>query len=284
MAFAFSIKWYYWTDNCWDFYLGNEKVFVKGTYEDFFNAEVTGSTQTELLKNYKKISQSIKEKASLRIKETADSIEIEEIKRKAKNLIWEKENEFLFNYANNQMSLHQINYRKKKISKDSLMLFHKRLDPINSRSIIGKELLEYASTIDIQVGDKFRDISGFDLDGKKHSLSEYIGKVILLDFWATGCMPCRIQNKNEFQRIYNQFSEDDFVLMSYSMDTKQNSWKKSSEDDDIKWINISDLKGLKSDNAKAYAVDAIPNSFLIDKNGIVVKTFIGYRKGEDKII
>ena len=104
----------------------------------------------------------------------------------------------------------------------------------------------------------------------------------MLDFWGTGCIPCRSQNKKEFPKLINKYG-DDFVMISYSLDTNQTGWEQSSEEDKISWLNISDLHGVNGENAKKYSVQALPNSFLIDQNGIIVKSFLGYRKGSNEI-
>lgn len=265
------------------FYLENNSIKIAGDYDDFVNAEITGSRQTDLQKQYDTIVNEIIRKAKQEISKISDSLKREEAKSIFYKMIWDEQNKFLFKHANNQMPLHQILYRKKKISKDSLLLFYTSLDTKNANSIKGKELYEYATTKDIKIGDQFRNISGFDLNGKHHTLSDYVGKVILLDFWGAGCVPCRKQNKSEFQHIYTKYKNDDFVLISYSIDKKEKWWKKSSQQDNIQWVNISDLKGMKSENVKQYAIQAIPNSFLIDQKGRIVKSFIGFSEGENTI-
>lgn len=265
------------------FYLENNLIEIEGEYDDFLNAKITGSNQTDLQKKYDSIATSLVKKAKQEIAEISDSIEIIRTKSRYNKMIWKKQNEFLFNHANNQMSIHTLLYRKKKISKDSLLVFYETLDSINAQSVKGNELYLYASSKDIKVGDHYRDISGIDLSGKNHNLSDFEGKVILLDFWGTGCVPCRKQNKSEFQQLYNKYKGDSFVLISYSLDTQKKFWEKSSKEDNIRWINISDLQGFKSKNVRQYAVQAIPNSFLIDQNGIVVKSFIGFSEGQNTI-
>ena len=265
------------------FYLENNLIEIEGEYDDFLNAKITGSNQTDLQKKYDSIATFIAKKAKQKIAEISDSIEIIKTKSRYNKMIWKKQNEFLFNHANNQMSIHTLLYRKKKITKDSLLVFYETLDSVNAHSVKGNELYQYASSRDIKVGDHYRDITGIDLDGKNHNLSDYAGKVILLDFWGAGCVPCRKQNKSEFQQLYNKYENDSFVLISYSLDTQKKFWKESSQQDDIRWVNISDLQGIMGENAKKYAVQAIPNSFLIDQNGIIVKSFIGFSEGESTI-
>lgn len=242
------------------FYLENSTILIEGEYSDFINAKVIGSKQNKLLAQYDSIT-----------------LKSDEGNR------WDNQLDFLFSNANNQMALTNLLYRKKQVTKDSLLLFYEKLDSINSNSQKGQELLAYAKAVDIKPGDKFRDIVGSDLNGAEHRLSDFSGKVILLDFWGTGCVPCRQQNKKEFPKLVEKYDKEDFKLISYSLDTKMKWWKKASLDDKISWLNISDLNGMKSENVHKYAVTAIPNSFLIDKNGVVVKSFVGFYEGENSI-
>ncbi len=242
------------------FYLENKKISITGNYSNFINARVVGSKQTDLDNAYSAIALNSK-KTNKRFNQL----------------------QFLYSNANNQMALTELLFQKKKISKDSLLLFYKKLDTINSRSIKGRELLAYASSIDLQVGDNYRKIFGKDLNGTPHKLSDYEGKIILLDFWASGCPPCRLQNKTEFPNLIKKYSNNNFMIVSYSLDTREKDWRAASNEDKITWLNISDLKGLKSEHAKAYVVTTIPNSFLIDQNGIVVKSFVGFSKGTNTI-
>ena len=89
--------------------------------------------------------------------------------------------------------------------------------------------------------------------------------------------------EKEFPELVKKYNNEDFIIVSYSLDTKEKAWKKSSEDDKINWLNISDLKGMKSKNVTNYAITAIPNSFLIDQNGIIVKSFVGFSEGANII-
>lgn len=264
------------------FYLEPGHINISGTYDDFRNSIITGSPQTGLQKQYEEIRKNLKDQYESVYGEnnfSSDTV----IENKYKKELQDQRLEFLFSNANQQLSIHKLLYLRKDISKDSLMLFYNKLDSINKNSIKGVELYKFAKSEDIKVGDNYSDIWGYDLKDKKIRLSDYEGKVILLDFWATGCKPCHIQNRTEFQELYKKYDQKDFVLISYSLDTKRSNWEKSSEKDGISWINLSDLQGFKSDNIKKYAVQAIPNSFLINKNGVVVQTFTGYLPEQEKI-
>lgn len=248
------------SDHYKNLFLENKDISVVGEYSDFFHAKVTGSNQTDLLTKYYSIS--------------ANS---EKLKKVSNQL------DFLYSNANNQMALNELLYKKKEISKDSLLLFYKKLDSINSNSPKGQELLAYSKAVQIKIGDKFKDISGQDLNGAQHKLSDYYGKVILLNFWSPGCGYCKQQHKKEFPKLVQKYNQEDFILISYCVDKNKKEWEKSIKKNHINWLNISDFKGMKSANIAEYDVTGVPNNFLIDKNGIIVKSFNEFYKGENRI-
>jgi peroxiredoxin len=286
------------------FYLENNKITIDGEYSGFINAAIKGSYQSNLLTEYLSIAKDLQIKRDNKLSPISIdsivkniinqphkrglSISVDSIKNRIVNQynkqIKEKETQFLFNKANNQMTLNALlTFKKKEISKDSLLQFYEKLDSTKANSTQGRELYYYASNTNVKEGDKFRDIVGIDLKGNKHKISDHLGKVILLDFWAASCGPCRLQNKTEFQKLTKEYSKSDFILISYSLDTNKEVWKKSSNDDNINWINISDLKGIKGENGRKYTITSMPNSFLIDQNGIIIKSFVGFSRGENII-
>ena len=91
----------------------------------------------------------------------------------------------------------------------------------------------------------------------------------LLDFWSANCPPCRKQIREEFPILKEKYKKEDFVIVNYSLDTGYKIWKKTSISDGIDWVNITDLKGYKSDNVLNYQVRSIPKTIIIDKNGII---------------
>ena len=120
--------------------------------------------------------------------------------------------------------------------------------------------------------------TAFDLNDKEIGIEEFKGKVILLDFWASWCVPCHEQNQKEFSEIYEKYKKENFILISYSLykNEDKEKWKEASKKDNINWINISNLKGFDDPISRQYNITSIPNSFLIDQNGIIVKSFKGY--------
>ena len=109
-----------------------------------------------------------------------------------------------------------------------------------------------------------------DPDGNKLALSSLRGQVVLIDFWASWCVPCRQENPNVV-RMYNEYKDKGFTIYSVSLDEKHDAWVNAIEADQLSWPNhVSDLAGWQSSAAAAYGVNAIPATFLIDKDGKVI--------------
>jgi peroxiredoxin len=120
-----------------------------------------------------------------------------------------------------------------------------------------------------EVGDMAPDITLADTTGKMVSLSQYRGKVILLDFWASWCGPCRRENPNVV-KIYNQYKDKGFFVFGVSLDQDGKRWKEAIVKDNLTWAHISDLKGWQSYGAQLYQVKGIPQTYLIDESGKIL--------------
>lgn len=120
------------------------------------------------------------------------------------------------------------------------------------------------------IGQPAPDISLPDAEGKIRSLSSLKGKVVLLDFWASWCGPCRKENPYVVQ-VYKRYHAKGFEIFSVSLDKDRDSWLKAITADNLSWPDhVSDLKYWKSEGAAVYGVTAIPYSVLIDREGRIV--------------
>ncbi|HEY8386985.1 MAG TPA: TlpA disulfide reductase family protein [Parasegetibacter sp.] len=108
-----------------------------------------------------------------------------------------------------------------------------------------------------------------DVNGKPVSLSSFRGSYVLVDFWASWCVPCRAENPNVIA-AYEKYKDKNFKVVGISLDTKKDAWLKAIEEDKLPWLQLCDFKASESEVSKAYKIRSIPANVLVDPNGKIV--------------
>jgi peroxiredoxin len=121
----------------------------------------------------------------------------------------------------------------------------------------------------VAVGQVAPDFSLTDSTGKAVSLSSFRGQLILVDFWASWCSPCRAENPN-FVAIYKEFHPNGFQMLGVSLDKDRAKWLKAIRDDKLTWNHISDLKGWECAASQLYGINSIPANVLVDPEGKII--------------
>jgi thiol-disulfide isomerase/thioredoxin len=120
-------------------------------------------------------------------------------------------------------------------------------------------------------------------EGKDLKLSDLRGKVVLIDFWASWCGPCRQENPNVV-KLYKKYQYKGFTVFSVSLDEDINAWKSAIKKDGLIWPNhVSDLKGWQTPLTRSYGFDAIPFTVLVNKDGKVIGTNLRGEQLEQKL-
>ena len=112
-------------------------------------------------------------------------------------------------------------------------------------------------------------LAGVGPDGVRTALADLRGHIVLVDFWASWCAPCRVENRN-YAELYQRHRPAGFEILAVSVDQNAPAWKAAIAKDGAAWRNISDLTGWQSPLAGAYNVSALPASFLLDPEGRII--------------
>ena len=264
------------------FWIDNSNINITGDFENFKYAKVEGSELHKLAQELGDKQMELDKRREL----VVDSIQSEKGDRQG--LIKEMHRidsirtaltmQFIRTKPNNPVSIHQLTFFNDQFTKEELGKIYNSLDEDLKESTNGKVLRNYLSIDKIlEKGDDIAEVKGSKLNGDTLALSDIIqnNEYTILDFWAAGCGPCRMQSK-QYTQLYEKYKDKGLEIVSFSLDKNRKDWERASKEDNISWINISDLMGANAMVPMTYGVKGIPNSFLINKKGVIVAELLGF--------
>lgn len=241
-------------------WLENNPMTFNAAQTDFRNAIVTGSNEESL--------------SQILSKET-DNLPRNERLKKCIEFINKNPNSIHSAYI---LSVFSTTWGKEKTKK----LFD-QFSEKNKNSDYGKSIAKYIElNRALKIGEKYVNFQMKDTDGKIRNLSDFKNKIVLLEFWASNCGPCRQENPN-LVKTYKKYNSKGFEIFAVSQDIDKTSWLKAIEKDKLPWLQVSDLKGRYNSASLIYGISGIPDNFLIDQNGIIIGRNLRGEKLNEKL-
>lgn len=263
-----------------EFYLEKGNYKVAGQ-DSMAKASITGTQAqadylqyniltSEMLGKFKEITQRFSKVYYAKVK---DTVKIKELQNEAKPIYAKVEaalDSFILSHPDSYVTVDLITDNKTAVI--DLETFGRYYDPLSKRVLAGfngkKLTARYDKAKQTALG-KAVDFRQTDDKGNEFKLSSLRGKYVLVDFWASWCVPCRAENPH-LLKAYNELKDKNFEIVGVSLDETKSAWLNAVKHDGMPWIQVSDLKGFKSDVALQYGISAIPQNFLINPEGIVI--------------
>ena len=262
------------------FYLENSEITITGNIDSLFNARITGSKSQDEYNSFIESNKALSDmysktyqeyQASRRSNDAEHLAQLEKQADSIQNEMLKLQKDFVRKHPASYVTPAILASLSYEMEPDELESMINGLDS----SIVALPLIKglkdrLVMMKSVAVGQKAPDFTMNDPNGNPVSLSSKLGpKLLLIDFWAAWCNPCRQENPNVV-KVYNAFHKKGFDVLGVSLDRKKEDWVKAIADDKLTWTHVSDLNYWGNEAAKLYAVNSIPANFLLDDKGIII--------------
>ncbi len=269
------------------FFLGNYDIEMTADLDSVENTVIKGSPEQDTYQKYLKLSAELNSKVEKvyadwkKAKEAKDSIAMKALDAQSESMdVQAKQLIVSFSSENHSSVVAPFLVLKNGWQFDlkDLEGMVAKMDTSLNRSIYLQNLKRRIDILQrVEIGQTAPDFTLADTAGRPFSLASMKGKVVLVDFWASWCSPCRAENPNVV-KAYGEYHDKGFDVLGVSFDTKRDRWMKAIKDDHLTWNHISDLKGWGNAAGKTYGIMSIPANVLLDKDQKIIGRNL---RGED---
>ena len=264
--------------------ISKSKVYGTKSNDDFIKYKSETKSLVDLMNNISSDAQS-----AIMNGDVDSAIELEKEYNSKEREVMLYEWDFIVDNLDSYMSalLLEVFMIENKVNKDSIIDVYESFSNRIKVSDVGKNIADLLSQFEdpIEVGEIAPDFTAPSIDGPDIRLSNVLlnNKVTLLDFWAAWCRPCRIENPN-LVRLHKKYKDAGFDIIGVSLDRTREQWEQAVIDDNLPWTQVSNLNFWNDPVARRYSIRAIPQSYLLNKDGLVMGKNLRGQELEDRIL
>lgn len=261
------------------FFIERGQIALVGDIDSLDNVSITGTPNNDVLDTRQKKEQAIFAKITPLLQQLRDTTAktetqaMEELNQQVAHLrdsLQTDRVQFVANHPDSYASAIYLRLLTDRIPLDTLEhLFGQFSDEIKA-SLYGKQIAaKITAKKRTAIGKLAPDFEAMDTAGNPVKLSDYRGQHVLVDFWASWCIPCR-QEHPSLKAAYTKYGTRGFTIIGVSLDEKRDRWLEAIAEDGLSWTNVSTLHGFGDPIARLYGVQPIPDNFLIDPDGRII--------------